>query len=112
MNIKNIDLLVCHGGYYDATTKSVAVELLKTTHTEAVYGAFEEMTFLPFNKNVPSTLVNIVEKTDRNGGYYKFYYNERNELVRKGGLFAFGVMTRITEKDRVPFNVILDYPNT
>jgi hypothetical protein len=46
-----------------------------------------------------------------NGGYYKHYYDDNNRLIRKGHLWIFGVMTRITDKDHVMFNVIEDYPD-
>lgn len=98
IKIKNIDLLCCYSGDYDGETKSMAIELLRATHAEAVYGATKSISYL---------VVNFVLD---GGGYYKYYYNSQNELVRKGGLFIFEVMLRIDDEDHVPFNVIDDYP--
>ena len=96
--IKNIDLLCCYAGDYDSETKSMAIELLKATGADAVYGATTSVSYL---------VVNVVLN---GGGYYKYYYNDKNELIRKGGLFIFGVMLRIDDEDHVPYNVITDYP--
>lgn len=109
IEIKTIDLLVCYGGYYDSKTKSVAVELLKATHAEAVYGATTSISFLNIGSGRECFLFNVVLD---DGGYYKHYYNDKNQLIRKGHLWIFGVMVRITDKDHVPFNVIDDYPDT
>ena len=72
IRIKTIDLQVCHGGYYDSQTKGIAIELLKATHAEAVYGADTDISFLGLNFGftflfwIKENIINIVITTKIN----------------------------------------------
>lgn len=99
VTIKNIDCLFCFSGSYVSKngTKSVAIELLKATHAEAVYG-------------VTGTLYyNFGYNQVWGGVYYLYYYDDQNQLRKKGGKLIFDVMER-WNNERVPSGLITDYP--
>ena len=75
---------------------------MKATHAETVYGADADVVFFGIKLGVA-----FVE----NGGkYYKYFFNDKNQLVRKGGPTVYVPMTRID--DSADEYVINDYPDT
>lgn len=82
IKIRNIDCQCCFSGAYNNNEKSLAVELLKATHAEASYGATGYLIYA-FGCNQVWF-----------GGYFKYYYNEKNEIVSQGGNIIIDVMVR------------------
>ena len=98
IQIKNIDCQCCFGGSYNNSEKSIAVELLKATNSEAAYGATGELRYI------------ICWNEIWIGRYYKYFYNEKKEIVREGGLCVFEVMYRWNDDPRLNRVVLKDYP--
>ena len=98
IQIDNIDCQCCFAGSYTKNTKSVAIELLKATNANAVYGA---------------TGLAIYDGWDFNtvlfGFYWKYYFNEQNILIKQGGFANFPIMYRITNDIPAAYT-ITDYP--
>ena len=100
--IKNIDCQVCMSACYDSNNKSIAIELLKATGAEHVYGATGELIYVDINENIGFNIVNC-------GVHYMFYFDDNNQLIRKGGKVIFGVMER-WDNVHAPSVVVEDYP--
>ncbi len=97
IRIKNIDFQSCFAGYYNEDFKSVAVETLKASGAEAVYAATGELIY-GFNCNQVW-----------GGAYYKFYINDKGEIIKQGGKIIFDVMYR-WQDEHIPYIVLSDYP--
>lgn len=97
IRIKNIDFQSCFAGYYNSEFKSVAVETLKASGAEAVYAATGELIY-EFKCNQVF-----------GGAYYKFFINDKGEIIRQGGKIIFDVMYRWRD-EHIPYIVLSDYP--
>lgn len=102
IRIKNIDCQVCRAGSYDSKNKSIAIELLKATHAEYVYGATGSAYYIGINDNYGFNLI-------ANGIYYMFYIDDNNRIHKKGGKIIFSVMER-WDNEHAPSCIIEDYP--
>ncbi len=100
--IKNIDCQSCFAGYYDSNCKSIAIELLKATGAEHVYGATGELIYCDIKKKICFNSVYL-------GVYYMYFFDDNNRLVRKGGKIVINVMER-WDNDHAPSVIIDDYP--
>lgn len=98
IQIKNIDCQCCYGGSYNNSDKSIAIELLKATNSEAAYGATGKLRYI------------ICWNEIWIGRYYKYFYNENKEIVREGGLCVFEVMYRWKDDPKLNRVVLNDYP--
>lgn len=97
IRIKNIDFQSCFAGYYNSEFKSVAVETLKASGAEAVYAATGELIY-GFNCNQVL-----------GGAYYKFFINDKGNVIKQGGKIIFDVMYR-WQDEHIPYVVLSDYP--
>lgn len=75
---------------------------MKATHAETVYGADADVSFLGVKFGFTFVA--------KGGKYYKYLFNDKNQLVRKGGITAYVPLTRIN--DTADEYVINDYPDT
>lgn len=87
---------------YDNENKSVAIELLKATHAESVYGATGSLIYVKITDGWGFNWVNC-------GFYYMFFIDENNRIRQKGSSVTFNVMER-WQKDNTFSLVVDDYP--
>ena len=76
INIKTIDCQACMTACYDNDNKSVAIELLKATNAEYVYGATGSLIYVGIKANLGFNWVNC-------GLYYMFYFDDNNQIRKK-----------------------------
>jgi len=97
--IHAIDYQSCYSGFYNDDTKSIAVETLKATHADAVYGATSKVIY---NELFECNHVWF-------GIYSKYYFNDQNEIIREGYFAFYDLMSR-WDNGSYPYKVLYDYP--
>ena len=102
IKIKTIDCQSCMAACYDNENKSVAIELLKATHAETVYGATGSLIYVKISDGSGFNWVNC-------GFYYMFFIDDNNRIRYKGKSITYNVMER-WQKDNTNSLVAVGYP--
>ena len=102
IKIKTIDCQACKSACYDNDNKSIAIELLKATNAEYVYGATGSLIYVKTRNGLGFNWVNL-------GIYYMFCFDNNHRIRKEGGKVTFNVMER-WDNERIPSVIVDDYP--
>ena len=82
IKINNIDCICCYSAKYDSDTPCIAIELLKESHADTVYGVTGKVRYYYGYFQVAF------------GTYDRYFINDRGNVEKWGGFMGFNLMDR------------------